>query len=204
MLLHADIPNFTDFVDHFLSIVVGRRHYLKVSHLQKVSEYATKSDEALALLLLENSFDRWSDMAKKQIQKNSEIPPKFTNGGLSNGSSGRSKKFGGWSVEGLDRYDVLYKLVAKNRESENAEDAEEAFRQKRYKDFLDEDAKKKSKRKNDEPVYCETAVNNDLWSDEEDEEEEEDDDSEDDGSESSMSVPEPVALVGEIGQTAAI
>jgi len=99
-------------------------------------------------------------MAKMQTQKNSEIPPKFTNGGLRNGSSGQSKKFCWWSVEGLDCYNVLYKLVAKNCESENAENTEEAFRQKRYKDFLDENTKKKKKkkRKNDEPVYHETAM----------------------------------------------
>ena len=61
------------------------------------------------------------------------------------------------------------------------------------------------KRKNDKPSYCETSVNNDLWSDEKDEEEEEDDnDDNDDGSESIISVPVKVALVGEIGQTAAI
>ena len=141
------IPEFTDFVEYFLSVVVGKRHYLKVSHLQKVSEYATKSDEALALLLLENSFDRWSDMAKKDIQKDSTVPPKYTNGGISNGASGRSRKFGGWSLDGLDRYDELYKLVAKNRASEHADDVEEAFKVYRYADYLEQEQQKKRRKR---------------------------------------------------------
>ena len=86
--------DYEDFIEYFLSVVVGRRQYDKVKHTDFVSQYASKSDEALALLLLENSFDRWNDMYKNTTTKKSEVPPKFTNGGVSKGSEGQSKKYG--------------------------------------------------------------------------------------------------------------
>jgi hypothetical protein len=51
---------FQFFCEKFLSVVVGKNKWKdgRLFH-HKVSKVATVSDEAMALLHLENNFDRW-------------------------------------------------------------------------------------------------------------------------------------------------
>jgi hypothetical protein len=181
-----DSWQYFDFIDYFFSIVVGRRHYLKISHNKKLLQYATKSNEALVLLLFENSYNCWNDMYTQGTTKTSKIPPKYTNGGVSDGSKGRSRKYGGWSVEGLDRFDQLYRMVTVNRNNHYAEQFEADFMEYRLKDVLAKKEKKKGKAKSTDTAieHRKTSVNNDLWSDDEANEDEE----QDDASETSESV----------------
>ena len=51
-----------------------------------ISEFSTVSDEALAILILENNIDTWKDMIEKNITKNSTVAKKYTNCGTSKGS----------------------------------------------------------------------------------------------------------------------
>lgn len=173
--------HYYDFIHYFLSIVVGRRSYLKVCHIEKLSDYATKSDEALALLLFENSYDRWNDMYRQGNTKSSDVAPKYTNGGVSDRSKGRSRKYGGWSLEGLDRFDALYQMVSENRISKRADKFEEEYRAYRLDKLLEAQENKKGKNKNHGEIieHRQKMVNNDLWSDDENNDKEaSDDDSE--------------------------
>ena len=92
-----------------------------------MSTYVTKSDEAFALVVFENNFQRWLDMYNKGNSKTSDVQPKWTNGGKS-AKNGRSKMCGGWDEEGINRYNELYQKIDKDRR-ENPE-FEDEFLQK--------------------------------------------------------------------------
>ena len=87
----------------------------------------TVSDEAFALLLLENSYDRWCDLyfnnkgallqrrGKKGRDVESDVAPKYTRGGIkysTNDATGMEK---GWSREGKQRFNELYDSVKQDR-----------------------------------------------------------------------------------------
>lgn len=101
-------------------------------------ELFTKSDEAFTLLLLENYYDRWIDIykrhggepptsrgtRKKKFQ--SQIQPRYTRGGNiyeePDGSSNQDtdtlpkiKRGKGWTNEGIERYNELFKQVGADR-----------------------------------------------------------------------------------------
>ena len=57
---------YTFYCDYFLQCVVGRRGWKKGVDSTEVREIATVTDEAFGLLLLENSWDKWVDMAKRK------------------------------------------------------------------------------------------------------------------------------------------
>ena len=80
-----------------------------------LSTHMTRSDEACGLWVLENSYDRWTDMHKKNNMKSSDIRAKFTNSGGSE-KNGRSRKYRGMSDEGVQRFNELVRLVGKDRE----------------------------------------------------------------------------------------
>ena len=64
----TDVNIMREFTEHILANVVGRLHYKKNGN-RKVSEWANVSDEAFALLLLENSEDVWlEEKSKRNIE----------------------------------------------------------------------------------------------------------------------------------------
>ena len=68
---------YTLFCDHFLQCVVRRRNWRAGIEDKEVQKVATVTDEALGLLLLENSWDKWVDMAVNRIGK-SNMDSKYT------------------------------------------------------------------------------------------------------------------------------
>jgi hypothetical protein len=129
LLLRQDNSGiYFDFIEYFVSAVVGKTFY-KVNKCQKLlSEFTTISDEALAILILENNFDTWCDMATKNITKNSLVLPKYTNGGTSTGENASTRRYQGWSNEGIKRFNEYHQLVKTDRESSHARLFEESFR----------------------------------------------------------------------------
>jgi hypothetical protein len=86
----------------------------------------TVSDEAFALLLLENSFDRLQDIYR--LQKG-EVTPKrgqkrrefrYTKGGIVDDKTVKNNNPKGWSAEGIKRYIELYAMVKEDRKSNKA------------------------------------------------------------------------------------
>jgi hypothetical protein len=117
-------PAFLYFCFYFLKCVVGVHAFNRCMKQQmKISDVATPSDEALALLLLENSERRWTTEYLNQVAKeqaNQEKPqavplPKYT--GLGNGKQdkGFTKKFGGWTQAGIQRYNEIFDDVVNDR-----------------------------------------------------------------------------------------
>ena len=114
---------YTWFCEKLLRCVVGTRAWDKACAHERLSSYATITDEAFALLVFENNFSRWVDMYNKGNSKTSDVQPKWTNGGKS-AKNGRSKMCGGWDVDGIKRYNTLFCKVEKDREDNPAfEDA---------------------------------------------------------------------------------
>lgn len=94
------------FFDYFLSAVVGKVKWKKQVMQKKVSEIATISDEAMAILLLENSRDKWL----ATYNNSEQIPPtRYT------ANSRYARRYGGWKDEGRARFNVLCNIVALDR-----------------------------------------------------------------------------------------
>ena len=119
---------YYDFINFFVSAVIGKMNYKKKSCSFVLSKYATVSDEAFALLSLENNYETWIDMGLTGNTKTSKVPRKYTNGGKVQGKVGTSKHNKGWSDEGLHRFNELFDLVEKNRNLPFAHQFEEDFR----------------------------------------------------------------------------
>ena len=150
----SDIPSMEDFLKlrenedlykefyrFFLKPVVGKATYIDRifdETTKKEKHLSTVSDEAFALLLMENSYDRCVDLyisnnfcapsIQRGVRSNqarsmgSEVKTKYTSGGIfykTKDDSGnlvrRPEGNKGWSKEGLQRFNELHTLVGKDR-----------------------------------------------------------------------------------------
>lgn len=155
---------YFDFIEYFVSAVIGKKRYKANKCDKLLSTYASISDEALALLAFENNFDTWYDMAKKKITKGSDVPRKYTNGGSSKCKVASSKRDKGWSTEGLLRFNALFDLVEKDRMLPHAKQFEEEFR--KYCEDIEAGSNTKKKTELIQEVVM---VRHEMWSDDEDE-----------------------------------
>ena len=118
------------------------------------------------------------------------------------------KKYGGWSPEGIDRFNELYDLVKANRESEKAKGYpfEEAFHIYSLELFNDDASSNKRKRDDADSGPVRTvSVKNDLWSDDEDDANGDDDASEgstENENDSEEEVEEDIGIPGPVTQSA--
>ena len=123
------------FFMHFIKCITRKSTFeRKLSTAKTYDDICTVSDEAFALLVLENSWDRWSDLYKQDFnsllpmrgrrpksQVVSHIPTKYTKGGYRystlnhSAQSTRVKTHKGWSIEGINRYNALYGQVMADR-----------------------------------------------------------------------------------------
>jgi hypothetical protein len=129
-----DSDAFKFFCNHFLQNVIGKIEWRTNKAVKKITDVATPSDEAFALLLLENSEDRWRDMHVKRNLKTSDVPAKYTNAGNKT-KKGHSCKFKGWNNNGIKRFNQLLDVVIANRNSNSL--WEDAFVQERGSTYLE-------------------------------------------------------------------
>lgn len=116
---------------YFVPCVVGKKRFkAKMNeHLTKDAEICTVSDEAFALLLLENQYDRWTDIHQRKCNSSTEVrgkserrkrkwesdvAPKYTEGGIKY-SKERRMNHKGWREEGIVRFNVLSAMVKEDR-----------------------------------------------------------------------------------------
>ena len=69
---------YADFVVFYIGAVVGLRRFDKEKCRKKYSEYVTVSDEAFAILTIENNWLRWMAMAKAKHWKDSLVATQWT------------------------------------------------------------------------------------------------------------------------------
>ena len=109
------------FCEKFLKHVVGVRRFNNGwKNKAAITNLASPSDEALALLLLENSEARWIEESEaerrgEEVAESTLPKTRYTNNGEKRAKKGFTKKFGGWSNEGIDRFNNLVGLVKLDR-----------------------------------------------------------------------------------------
>jgi hypothetical protein len=108
---------YTVFFDKFVVHVVGSVSFRNKVAVQQVSSFVTIGDEAFALLVLENSEERWFDMSLTNNTK-SKMRNKYTDGGTCT-KTGRSRTYKGWSNAGLNRFNELFRKVKADRDRTN-------------------------------------------------------------------------------------
>ena len=110
---------------------IGRKTFWREQVLAATDDkdVATRSNEAFALLVLENHWARWLDIfclnkgmvtstrGQKRCVSESNLLPKYTRGGISFKDDKMKVKEGvkGWSKEGILRFNEIYKKITKDR-----------------------------------------------------------------------------------------
>jgi len=124
------------FFDEMLSQVVGRTVWKRDTVLKPVRKIATCSDEAFAILLIENSFDAWIKQAEKITPTGHIGVPPIDVGNYQSGKTrytangAGTKKDKGWSEEGLKRYNELCHMVWMNRKEDHSKEFEQVYQDK--------------------------------------------------------------------------
>jgi hypothetical protein len=115
----------------FIPCVVGKKKFKATmsGQIKRDVEICTVSDEAFALLLLENQYDRWTDIftinqkmtmevlgssERRKRKWESDVSPKYTEGGI-NYSDNRKMSQKGWKESGIVRFNALCALVKEDR-----------------------------------------------------------------------------------------
>jgi hypothetical protein len=98
-----DFNNFDTFCSSFLSNVIGKQAYNKKVLQATISEIASVSDEAFVVFCLANLMRRWEHEAKDPTAK--RIDAVYT------ASQAEASKYGGWSNEGMRRFNTLQRKV---------------------------------------------------------------------------------------------
>lgn len=180
---------YTDFAMHFISAVVGKRTFESRNSKFVFSRFVSVSDEAFALLVFENNYNRWLDMALRQDWTSSSVKPEYTTCGnvcqtprhshevtpakkTKNSKTDQVNKnndeiennastsmYQGWSIQGIRRFNELYDLVMQERKSIVGPSFDDTFLQ--YCIDRKSDSKK---RVNKKPSVFEVC-RHDLWVD---------------------------------------
>ena len=122
---------YASFYTLVVSRVTGSYLWNNALNLNGFNELCTISDEAFALLLAENYYERWLDMflknesnpyvlsfdkKKKQRLLSSDVAPKYTVGGCHySNESVKPKGRKGWKNEGITRFNEIYEIVKNDR-----------------------------------------------------------------------------------------
>jgi len=125
--MRMEPENFYEFSDVFLKLIVGVSIWKYGVCNKTVSELATPSDKAFTLLLLENTWDQWStrDLTEYKDErkynavtgewdKRKPVYGKWTRG------AGGERRYGGWTEDGVNRFNELCVLVKQNRADHRA------------------------------------------------------------------------------------
>jgi hypothetical protein len=108
-----DPQAYTWFVNVYLKSTVGKGYDAALIN-NPVSKVFPKDNEALVLWYLENSGEVWADMQRTGNTKKSSVPKRYT----VSGDKGGGQKLAGWSELGKIQYNELYRIIEKDRTSE--------------------------------------------------------------------------------------
>ena len=151
---NREIQAFYWFMGEFMECICRVRAWKSVKQSMLVSEakedaagckIVTKSDEAFGLLLIENYLEKWkmrlvAGTEEEEVEgsktPSASVPAsrkrmvvRRVTGKYTTKRPGNSTcKFGGWSAEGMTRFNALYNMVKADRVSETAKEMEELLR----------------------------------------------------------------------------
>jgi hypothetical protein len=112
------------FCDKFLKCIVGNQKFKRqTSNGCRISDIATATNEALGLPLLENSEHKWTmEFERKENGTNQEERErealgntKYTSAGRNINKKGYTKRYMGWTQNGIDRFNAILEVVKKDR-----------------------------------------------------------------------------------------
>ena len=135
--LNGDEGLFQTFVNVSLIHFTGALSWKWKSYNSVISEIFTTSDEALAMLMLENNIRDLRliyNYQRKLLRKESK--PKYTKSCID--QSGNNDKFQGWHQKGIKRFNEIFNCVSNNRKLDLCRDRELSIQQY-YKHFCDKD-----------------------------------------------------------------
>ena len=118
---------FETFVNYCLVHFVGSLTWRWQAYIRNVSDIFSVSDEAFAMLLIENNAKDLEYVYDKQVEKvkRKDSRPKYTKVSSYNDEV----KFQGWHQMGVRRYNELVKQVKDNRLSNISKDREARIRE---------------------------------------------------------------------------
>ena len=117
---------FFFFCDRILECVAGKKEWKQQKAKQTVSSSCVSvTDEAFAMLLMINSWDKFEYMAEHaEIDDKSEVPET-----LYTEKKGRNRKMQGWSTDGIEKFNKLCLFVIEDRKSEEGQQFENEFKE---------------------------------------------------------------------------
>ena len=179
-----DYPVYKDFISYYVSGVVGIRRFERNKCHAKYSSYVTISDEAFAVLTLENNWDRWSSMAKSKAWRDSDVATKWTTtkdrrkhaAGTgdqnktptlsANDGVPQARRYRGWSAQGIARYNQLFNEIKVERTKQSFLEFEEYLIEE-FQEEAERDGQQGNKRQkvdNEKPL---PVAQHELWNEEE-------------------------------------
>lgn len=137
--LRGSPDSYLVFFKHFIKCITRKAIFeANIKMAKRDEDICTVSDEALALLLLENSWDKWMDQYTKDPssllprrgrvrgQPISTISTKYTKGGYYSSEKGQEQGSTtdtplsqqhnkGWSIQGIKRFNYFFDRVQEDR-----------------------------------------------------------------------------------------
>ncbi len=134
------------FFEYFLPGVVGRKKFKNLVGYRYISKFVTISYEAFAILLLENSWEKWEDEVEKRTKDPEKVAAtKWTS------SKNQGKRYCGWKKEGIKRFNELCNKVREDRIKDMKKPLEEKVEHRYCKlKFKMIESKEKKNKKNDD------------------------------------------------------
>lgn len=111
--LSTNASTYSWFLSVFLKNGVGGKNWNQTHLRQPITKFITSSSEAIVILIMENNYARWIDEAENEEKDKKDLAPAlYTNSGISQrGGNATSRQGGGWSQEGIQRFNELVMLV---------------------------------------------------------------------------------------------
>lgn len=173
-----NIENFKIFCEKLLSVAVGRRKFKEGRCTKRISKFCSISNEAFIIVSVENSYDRWkwewtNQQAAGAADGPTMPPKKYTQ------NPSASKKYRGWTAEGIARYNELITEVKLDRKDKDRKNLEEQYLANAMTARnLDGGSRKRKVDWMDDPNEANLALKIEYDSDTEEEDSDDDDDSE--------------------------
>jgi hypothetical protein len=118
---HPDDDYFETFVDYCLNVFVSSQTWRYKAYNTLISKIFTPSDEAMAMLLLENNA---RDL-KRVHETGQTLPRKESFTKYTKPDKDSQERFQGWSKLGIQRYNELHRIVVTQRTQTASKDKEE-------------------------------------------------------------------------------
>ena len=127
---------FNLFLDTFGETISGFKEFSDYNkQISLFSETCTVSDEAIVLFFLKKNWDKWSNDIGEMSQVNQEVieltdkhQVERANNHIIYTKKHSNKKFGGWTPEGIERYNEITYLVFCARQTQVRKRLERAYK----------------------------------------------------------------------------